>query len=64
MDYIEELSIEEKILMKNNIEKYLFKNDYKNAFIMFLIYIARMNLADRDDFIIYFKNFFREKNTK
>ena len=63
MDYIEELSIENKIVMKNNIEKYLFKNDYENAFILFLIYIARMNLADRDDFIIYFKKFFREKNT-
>lgn len=55
MDYYnKELSVEEKFSIKNNIEKYLLKNDHENAFIIFLIHIARMNHEDRNDFIMYF----------
>jgi hypothetical protein len=53
---------EELLLMKESVEKYLLMNDYENAFTLFLIHVGRLNsIDDRDDFIIYFKNYFRNK---
>jgi len=61
MNYAEVLSIEEKTIIYESIEKYLLENDYHNAFHFFIIHISRMNFVDRDELIYYFHNYFREK---
>lgn len=60
MDYIENKTNEELYLIVESIDKYLLINDYENAFIFFLIQIARMNSLDRDDLIRYFYKKFIE----
>ena len=61
MDYKSELSMEEKIIICNSIENHITKNDYENAFHLFILQISRMNYKDRDDFIYYFHKYVREK---
>lgn len=50
---------EEILVMTASIEKYILQNDFENAFLLFLLQISRLNSSDRDNFIIYFKNYFR-----
>ena len=64
MDYISYKSIEELLIMKESVEKYLLINDYKNAFTLFLIYTARLNAADREQLITYFYKYFNNKYTE
>jgi hypothetical protein len=60
----ENKSIEEIHIIADTIEKYLLIDDYENAFIMFLLYIKRLNNSDKDDLICYFYNKFAKKNIK
>ena len=62
MDFIGCKPNHELLIMKETIEKYLLEKDYENAFALFLIYIARLNSFDRDDLILYFKNYFMYKS--
>lgn len=45
-----------------NIEKYLLKNEYESAFVMFLLYAGNMSSLDRDELIRYFTEFVRKKH--
>ena len=53
-------SNEIKTIIKT-IEKNLGENDFESAFLLFLLYIARLSQDDRDGFIIHFHKYFRRK---
>ena len=57
MDYIQKQPTEELLRMKNKLDKYILNNDYKNAFILFSLYLGKLNYSDRNDMIIYYNNF-------
>ena len=57
----ENKSIEEINIIADTIEKYLLIDDHKNAFIMFLLHIKRLNNSDRNDLIYYFYNKIKTK---
>jgi hypothetical protein len=54
--YNENKSVEEITNIVDTIENYLLIDDYKNAFIMFLLHIKRLNNLERDDLLCYFYN--------
>jgi len=56
MDYFSRVTEEELLQMIEDVEKHVIKNDYEKAFVLFLLYIGRLDPDDRDSFIIYFKN--------
>jgi hypothetical protein len=61
MDYNNYYENEETLVETiERIEKYVLENDYKNAFILFLLSIEKLEPNDRDSLIIYFKNFTRK----
>ena len=53
-------SNEIKTIIKT-IEKNLGENDFESAFLLFLLYIARLSQDDRDGFIIHLHKYFRKK---
>jgi hypothetical protein len=57
MDYIQKQQSEELLRMKNKLDKYILNNDYKNAFILFSLYLGKLNFDDRDNMIVYYNNF-------
>jgi hypothetical protein len=57
MEHIQKQPTEELLRMKNKLDKYILNNDYKNAFILFSLYLGKLNYSDRDDMIIYYNNF-------
>lgn len=61
MYYIDDTHPDEMRCMISNVEKYLLENDYENSFIIFLLYLARVNNDDRDEILLYFKYFFQQK---
>ena len=64
MYYIDDTHPDEIQCMISNIEKYLCENDYENAFIIFLLYLSRLNSNDRDEMLLYFKFYFQQKMRK
>ena len=62
MDCIENKSSEEMTIIVTSIEKYLEKNDYESAFMMFLLHSGRVNFLDRDDLTRYFYKYLTEKH--
>lgn len=61
MDYVEKKSAEDMFAIIENIEKYLFNDEYEDAFMKFLLVTLRMNSLDRDELIHYFNRYFRNK---
>ena len=64
MYYIDDTRQEELRSMISNVEKYLLENDCENAFIIFLLYLSRLNNNDRDEMLLYFKCYFQQKLRK
>lgn len=60
MDYFSRVTEEEFLQMIEHVEKHVIENDYEKAFVLFLLYIGRLDTDDRDSFIIYFKKLTRE----
>ena len=61
MDYLESKTNNELLEITKNIEKYILSNNYENAFFLFLHNLSNLNNDNRDEIIIYFKNFFIKK---
>lgn len=61
MNYIENKPEPEIKIMIDTIESKLSESDYKSAFILFLLYIAKLSEEDRDGFIIHFHKYLRRK---
>ena len=61
---IDDTNPDEIQCMISNVEKYLLENDCENAFIIFLLYLARLNNNDRDEMLLYFKCYFQQKMRK
>jgi hypothetical protein len=60
MDYFSRVTEEEFLQMIEDVEKHVIKNDYEKAFVLFLLYIGRLEPIDRDSFIIHFKKLIRK----
>jgi hypothetical protein len=57
MDFKSCVSSSDFLIIEGSINKYILKNDYENAFHMFLIQVARLNNLDRDELIrIFYKS--------
>jgi len=61
MNYFENKDSNEIEIIIKTIEKNLDENDFESAFLLFLLYIARLSQDDRDGFIMHFHKYFRKK---
>jgi hypothetical protein len=61
MNYIENKPSSEIKIMIEAIETKMGENNFESAFLLFLLYIARLSHEDRDGFIMHFHKYFRKK---
>jgi hypothetical protein len=61
MNYFENKDSNEIETIIKTIEKNLGENDFECAFLLFLLYVARLSEVDRDGFIMHFHKYFRKK---
>ena len=43
--------------LRNMIDNSIKNNDYKKAFLLFIIFVAKLDKEEIDNFVSYYKNF-------